>query len=426
MDLFTSKEQYFQYLEQIAQVPEGFRIATLGIRFYPEERPVSSPLPMNLVLIQGEQPMEAFGGLFTRNKFPGAPVIIGKKRMGQPRIRGVLINNKVSNVGAPNGVEDAEEILAALANHAGGGAEEYMPASTGIIGWRLPKGEIIKALPALVQRLGTANCSDAAKAIMTTDAYPKVARRQLGRGSLVGFAKGAGMIEPNLATMLVFLLTDVLLDRKILRETLRKVAEETFNCISVDGDQSTSDTVLCLSSGMRDTVTPREWEEALSGVCGELAEQIVRNGEGTSHVIRVRICQAPDFETARELGKAIVNSPLVKTAIYGNDPNVGRIVSALGDYLGNRNLPIDPNQWEILIGRERIFSKGKFLLDREKEGRLAMYLKDASMDPKEKAYPPHNRMVEILVELGSGSAEATVLGSDLSYEYVRENADYRS
>ncbi|MCX7787453.1 MAG: bifunctional ornithine acetyltransferase/N-acetylglutamate synthase [Spirochaetes bacterium] len=426
MDIFSSKEHYLQYLEQISQVPDGFRIATLGIRFYPEEKPVLSPLPMNLVLIQGEQPIEAFGGLFTRNKFPGAPVLIGRKRMEQPKVRGVLINNKVSNVGAPSGVEDAEEILSTLATYAGGKAEEYIPASTGIIGWRLPKREILNALPELVQRLGTATCFDAAKAIMTTDAYPKVARRRLGHGSLVGFAKGAGMIEPNLATMLVFLLTDVILDRKLLRETLHKVTEETFNCISVDSDQSTSDTLLCLSSGYRDTVSPAEWETALSGVCGELAEQIVRNGEGTSHVIRVRICGAPDFETARELGKAVVNSLLVKTAIYGNDPNVGRIVSALGDYIGNRNLPIDPARWEIFIGREQIFSKGKFLLDREKEGRLSAYLKEASMEAKGKTFPPHNRMVDIQVELGSGSSEAMVLGSDLSYEYIRENADYRS
>jgi len=426
MDLYTSKEQYLRFLEQIGQVPEGFKLATLGIRFYPQERPVSSPLAMNLVLIQGERPMEAFGGLFTRNRFPGAPVVVGKKRMEQPQIRGVLINNKVSNVGAPGGVEDAEEILAALAFHGGGRPEEYIPASTGIIGWKLPKGEILSALPDLVQRLGTATCADAARAIMTTDAYPKVARRALGVGSLVGFAKGAGMIEPNLSTMLVFLLTDVRIHREVLRDTLGKVAEETFNCISVDGDQSTSDTLLCLSSGIREGVTLKEWETALGEVCGELAEQIVRNGEGTSHVIRVRVRTAPDFKTARELGKAVVNSPLVKTAIYGNDPNVGRIISALGDYVGNGNLPLDPGRWEIHIGEETIFSRGRFLLDREKEMRLAAYLKEAAMNPAEKSFPPHNRMVDIVVELGSGSEGATVLGSDLSCEYVRENADYRS
>lgn len=426
MDLYTSKEQYLQYLQRIAQVPAGFKLATLGIRFSPKERPVSSPLPMNLVLIQAEHPIEAFGGLFTRNKFPGAPVLVGRKRMEQPRIRGVLINNKVSNVGAPGGVEDAEEILAALASHGGGKPEEYIPASTGIIGWKLPKGEILSALPDLVERLGTANCLEAAEAIMTTDAYPKVARQALGSGSLVGFAKGAGMIEPNLSTMLVFLLTDIWVEREVLRDTLKKVAEETFNCISVDGDQSTSDTLLCLSSGLRGGITRTEWEQALWGVCGELAEQILRNGEGTSHVIRVRVRTASDFQTARELGKAVVNSPLVKTAIYGNDPNVGRIISALGDYVGNQNLPLDPGRWEIRIGAEKIFSRGKFLLDREKEMRLVAYLREAAMNPEEKSYPLHNRMVDIEVDVGSGTAEATVLGSDLSYEYVRENADYRS
>ncbi len=426
MNVYTSKEQYLRHIEQIGQVPDGFQIATLGIQFYPEERPVKSPLPMNLVLIQGEHPTEVFGGLFTRNRFPGAPVLIGKKRMEETRIRGILINNKVSNVGAPHGVEDAEEILDSLAAHAGGKGEEYIPASTGIIGWRLPKNEILKALPELVRRLGRSTCADAARAIMTTDAYPKVARRPLGRGHLVGFAKGAGMIEPNLATMLVFLLTDVQLDRGILRDTLRKVVETTFNCISVDGDQSTSDTVLFLSSGVRETVSSREMERALLEVSEELAEHIVRNGEGTSHVIRLQVSSAPDFETARELGKAVVNSPLVKTAIYGNDPNVGRIVAALGDYVGNQDLPLDPHRWVIRIGGIEIFSKGRFMLDRGKEESLASYLKDASMDPKEKSYPLHDRVVDIQVEIGSGTAEATVLGSDLSYEYVRENADYRS
>ncbi|GAB4364429.1 MAG: bifunctional glutamate N-acetyltransferase/amino-acid acetyltransferase ArgJ [Spirochaetales bacterium] len=426
MNVYTSQEQYWQYLNRIGQVPEGFRIATWGIRFHPEEKPVPSPLPMNLVLIQGERPIEAFGGLFTRNKFPGAPVRIGRKRMQEHFIRGVLINNKVANVGAPNGVEDAEEILSALAGHAGGRGEEYIPASTGIIGWKLPKREILSALPELVRRLGTASCADAAKAIMTTDSYPKVARRPLGQGSLVGIAKGAGMIEPNLATMLVFLLTDVRVERDILQETLRKVSEQTFNCISVDSDQSTSDTLLCLSSGIRDSVSREELEQAFLGVCGELAEQVVRNGEGTSHVIRVQVRSAPDFETARELGKAVVNSPLVKTAIFGNDPNVGRIVSALGDYAGNRNVPLDPEKWEIHIGGEKIFSGGRFLLDQEKEERLVVYLKDAAMDPSNRAFPPHDRMVDILVDTGAGMAEATVLGSDLSYEYVRENADYRS
>jgi len=426
MEQFSTKEQYFEHLKRIGVVPEGFRLGIKQISFFPEERPVEVPLPMNLVLILLEKPTESFGALFTRNKFPGAPVLIGRRRLNNALLRGVLINNKISNVGAPGGVEDAEGILEKLASVAGGKAEEYAPASTGIIGWKLPKQEILHNLPELTASVGRFSCADAAKAIMTTDAYPKVARRPLGNGSLVGFAKGAGMIEPNMATMLVFLLTDVTIPRQILRKNLQKAAETTFNCISVDGDQSTSDTVLCLSSGMKGSVSESEFLEALQGVCGDLAEHIVRNGEGTGHVIRVRVCSSPDFETARALGKAVVNSPLVKTAVFGNDPNVGRILSSLGDYAGNHNLPLDPSRWTLQLGQEVIFAQGKFQLDKEKELRLAQYLKDASMDPALKPCPPHGKMVDIQVDLDAGSEEATVLGSDLSYEYVKENADYRS
>ncbi|MFQ3620432.1 MAG: bifunctional ornithine acetyltransferase/N-acetylglutamate synthase [Spirochaetales bacterium] len=426
MQNFSSESQYWEYLHRIGQVPQGFRIATEEIHFYPVERPVPKPLPMRLVLIEAVHPVESFAGVFTRNSFPGAPVLIGKKRMAQERVRGILINNKVSNVGASSGVADAEEILGVLGSLRKGKAEEFIPASTGIIGWKLPKQEIIQALPSLIGNLGKANCADAARAIMTTDAYPKLAVRPLGAGSLVGFAKGAGMIEPNLATMLAFLLTDVHIPREVLQTLLQEVAEETFNCISVDGDQSTSDTLLALSSSIHKEVAEAEVRKAFREVCGELAQHIVRNGEGTAHVIQVTVCSAPTFLLARNIGKAVINSPLVKTAIFGNDPNVGRIVGAVGDFLGNHSIFLDSRNWEIILGEEKIFSQGRFVLDPEKEVRLAAYLKQASMDPTKKTYPPHERVVELTLELGAGTSQATVLGADLSFEYVRENADYRS
>jgi len=424
---YTSLENYYGWLDEIGVLPEGFKVGTASLKFFPEERPVKDPLPMNLTLILADRPTRSFGARFTRNQFPGSPVVIGRKRLSEDSVSGILVNNKVSNVCAPRGEEAAEEVLSALGNLLGLPGSSFFPASTGIIGWGLPKREMTKALPAAVSALHAGSCLDAARAIMTTDAYPKIRSRKVGEGRIVAFAKGAGMIEPNLATMLVFVLTDVSVKREALRGILARACETSFNCISVDSDQSTSDTVLLLSSERKPAVSDNEFERALSEVCLDLARDIVRNGEGTAHVIKVRVSGAPSFELARGLGKAVVNSPLVKTAVYGCDPNVGRILSALGDYAGNHGVdPVLMRTASVAIGGEPIFLEGSFRLDREKEGRLFSYLKTTAMDPKEKKFPPHDLTVDIDVALEGGGGEATVYGSDLSYEYVRENADYRS
>jgi glutamate N-acetyltransferase/amino-acid N-acetyltransferase len=381
---------------------------------------------MRLTLILLDKPTRDFAALFTRNLFPGAPVIIGRGRMKAAQTRGVLINNKISNVCAPAGVEDAEDVLAALGSRLGAPGEEFFPASTGIIGWSLPVADMKAALPSLAESLHGGSCADAAGAIMTTDAYPKLHSVPVGEGVLTGFAKGAGMIEPNLATLLVFLMTDIAMPRALMQESLGRVAERTFNCISVDSDQSTSDTILFFSSALKPAVPAAAFEAALEEVCLNLARHIVRNGEGTAHVIQVSVCGAQDFRRARDFGKAIVNSPLVKAAVYGNDPNVGRIVSSIGDFAGNAGLKIDANAVLIRLGGQTIFRDGAFVLDAEKEKTLSDYFKQAAMDPANKSFPPHDRCVEIDVEMKEGGAGAVVYGSDLSHEYVTENADYRS
>jgi glutamate N-acetyltransferase/amino-acid N-acetyltransferase len=382
---------------------------------------------MRMTLVLLDRPASACAALFTRNRFPGAPVIIGRRRAaaGGP-VRGVLVNNKISNVCAPDGVRDAEEVLAELGGLLGTGGEAFFPASTGIIGWSLPVEEMKAALPGLVKGLHGGSCADAARAIMTTDSYPKLHAVFLGNGRIVGFAKGAGMIEPNLATMLVFILTDIDMPREFLRAALGRVAERTFNCISVDSDQSTSDTVLVFSSGAKPAVNPDDFEAGLEEVCLNLAHNIVRNGEGTAHVIRVAVSGAPDFEAARDFGKAVVNSPLVKTAVYGNDPNVGRIVSSLGDFAGNAARDFKAQDMSVSLGQELIFQNGAFRLDADKEKRLSDYLKNAAMDPARKSFPLHERCVDIYIEMKDGKAGAVVYGADLSHEYVSENADYRS
>lgn len=236
------------------------------------------------------------------------------------------------------------------------------------------------------------------------------------------------MIEPNMGTMLAFLLTDLAVSPAFLRECLEECVGQSFNRISVDGDQSTSDMAVALSSGRRPAPRPAAFRRALLGVCRRLAEDVVRNGEGVGHVLRACVRGAASDALAAGAGKAVVNSPLVKTAVFGNDPNVGRIVAALGDYFGSlgRGEGFDLGRLRVRLGGTEIFRDGVFCLDLRKENRLAEYLRRAAQDPALKGYPQHDRTVDIDVELGGGRGEAEVLGSDLSYEYVRENAEYRS
>jgi glutamate N-acetyltransferase/amino-acid N-acetyltransferase len=229
-----------------------------------------------------------------------------------------------------------------------------------------------------------------------------------------------------MATMLVFILTDLRLSRSVLRKALEWAVSRTFNRITVDGDQSTSDTALIFSSGRKPLIAEEEFREALLSVCWKLAEDIVRNGEGTSHVMRVRATGAPDDETALGAAKAVANSPLVKTAVFGNDPNVGRILNALGDYFGSEDRKLDPGTLSVSFGGTAVFEDGRFTLGPDTEAVLNSYMIECAVRSSETGFPEHNRTVDIDVVLGEGRGEATVLGSDLSYGYVRENAEYRS
>ena len=439
---YESREQYEQDLQRRSRPPEGFRCATAPLRFHPAEKPESAAA-MNLSLVLLEQATPLFAAVFTRNAFPGAPVLIGRQRLAEERLRGLLVNTKVANVGAPGAVEDAESILDALASTVaaadgkqGGaaavrppGGRSFLAASTGVIGWKLPAAEMKAALPGLAAGLQGDSLLPLARAIMTTDAWPKLRAREVGGGRIVGVAKGAGMIEPNLATMLVFLFTDLAMSRESLRRILPACAARSFNNLTIDGDQSTSDMAVLISSGRRPAVAEDLFEEALLEVCRGLAEDIVRNGEGVGHVIRLRLAADLTEELARGAGKAVLNSPLVKTAVFGNDPNVGRILCALGDHLGNAGVPLDPRGLTVRLGGVEVFGGGAFRLDGEKEKRLTAYLRDCALDledPARRGYPQHERAVELEIRMGRGERSLEMLGADLSYAYVRENADYRS
>ena len=396
------------------------------------------PAKMNLVILAVDEPTPSFDARFTRNAFPGAPVIVGRARLSGPRLAAWVVNNKVSNVCAPGGVEAAEEVCGGRGAAARGARpSEVLPSSTGVIGWRLPVKSMVEALPAAVAALQSGSVLPAAEAIVTTDLYPKVRRAAVGEGSIVGIAKGAGMIEPNLATMLVYLLTDLSVPREELRAALGEAVESSFQCITVDSDTSTSDTVALVSSMRRPAPDPRAFREALARVARDLAEDVVRNGEGVHHVLHVVVGGAPDVRTARAIGKAVVNSPLVQCAVNGNDPNVGRLLAAVGKQAGRSGLALDPARVRLRLGGETIFEQGAMRLDPEKERRLHQHMKEAelyaSVPPPDGLsfrppidYPPHERSVEIEIDLGLGAASAEVLGADRSHEYVTENADYRS
>ena len=427
MEKYESYDAYIAALEKRGQLPEGFKTAVLPLSFFPEERKLINPLPMNMSLIMLDKPTTRFAGIFTSNKCPGSPVIIGRERLKARQVRGILINNKIANVCMKTGIQDSISLLETLAKTAGGKAEEYFPCSTGIIGWRLPIKAMKAKIPQLVASLEGGTGVKLAKGIMTTDAFPKLRSIKVGRGRIVAVAKGAGMIEPNMATMLSYILTDISMSKSFLQKCLKRVADQTYNCISVDSDQSTSDSVILLSSAAKPAVDEKLFEEALLKLCTELAEDIVRNAEGSGHVIKVKVTGAQNNDIAKAVGKAVINSPLVTTAVFGNDPNVGRLVSSVGDFMGNNGLAFDKDQMSIWLGKELVFDKGSFCIDRRKEDKLSKDMKERSFDSDHKTHPEHNMTVDVLYKLSDkGKGYAEVKGTDLSYAYVKENADYRS
>ena len=432
MTAYSSENDYLQDLERRGALPEGFAVSTASLEFSPREK--EGRAAMNLTLLLLDEPSPLFAGVFTRNRVAGAPVLIGRERLAEPSLRGLLVNNKIANVCVPGGREAAEMLLAELAGQTGGKAEEFWAASTGVIGWRLPAEEMRAALPGLVRSLQTESVLPAARAIMTTDSYAKVRRAEVGGGSITGIAKGAGMIEPNMGTMLAFLLTDIAVEREVLRRIWRECVEESFNRISVDGDQSTSDMAVLASSGRIYGVDAADFQSAMLTVCRDLAADVVRNGEGVGHVIRVR-CRGAAPPLAQGAAKAIANSPLVKAAIYGNDPNVGRIISAVGDFLSTAApaapaalgaASTDVSALTVSLGGAEVFREGRFRLDRDKEEFLSNYLRECAQNPVVKGYPQHDREVLIEVDLGGEGDAVEVLGADLTDQYIRENADYRS
>jgi glutamate N-acetyltransferase/amino-acid N-acetyltransferase len=432
---FESHAAHLAWLESQAALPRGFRVGTAGFSFVPAE--VAKPAKMTVTMIALDRPTDSFAAMFTKNAFPGAPVLVGRARLAEPTLSAIVINNKISNVCAPRGLESAERVCAEAARLLGCSPAEVLPSSTGVIGWQLPVEALCEHLPLAVEALSSESVLPAARGICTTDLYPKIRSLNVGGGRIVGIAKGAGMIEPNLATMLVYILTDLDVPREALRSALHAAVDHSFNCMSIDSDTSTSDTVVALSSRRVPCTDLGEFQAALAQVCRDLTEDVVRNGEGVHHVMRVTVRGAPSQSLARAVGKSVVNSPLFQCAVAGNDPNVGRLVCAIGKYLGAVDAQLDLSRTRIQMGGVQLMQHGVFTLDGDKERALVAHLKAAelyaSVPPADGltfrppvSYPPHELGVEIEIDLGLGSESATVLGADRTHEYISENADYRS
>jgi glutamate N-acetyltransferase/amino-acid N-acetyltransferase len=344
--------------------------------------------------------------MFTRNRFPGAPVIIGRKHIADGFVQALVINSKNANVAmGKQGIDNAVDTCRIVGAELGIDPYEVLPFSTGVIGRPLPMDKIRAGLRGIKNELQPNNLKLAAEAIMTTDTYPKYISVQVGKATIAGIAKGAGMIEPNMATMLVYLMTDAELPKAAIKPMLKRVVDRTFNCMSIDTDTSTSDTVVLMANGLAGKVRLPQFEKGLLEVCEYLTREIARNGEGVTKLITVDVSQAKNAVQAKRVAKCVVNSPLVKTAVYGCDPNWGRVIMAVGKSF---DPTIEPSKVTIRFGDTNVFKKGA-PVDCDLEA-LRKYLSQPE--------------VTIGVDLGIGKAKSRVWGCDLTEGYIKENAYY--
>ncbi len=398
------------------QVPQGFRLAAANADFRGKK------LKRNdLCLVLSDVPANA-AGVFTTNLFKAAPVLISQEHLasGAP-MRGVLINSGQANAcTGDKGLEDCRASLDMVARALCGqgtdiGAETLLPASTGVIGAHMDMEKWRAAMPALTGSLGSIDLEGLARAMMTTDAFPKMAGAVLelenGCVRLAGVAKGAGMICPNMATMLALVMSDAAVPAGMWRAMFRRAADATFNRVSVDGDTSTNDSLFGLANGasgvsVRDGDLPR-LEKALTDVLGQLAYMLVKDGEGATKVMHIHVSGAKNDAEAEKVARAVGHSQLVKTAMFGRDPNWGRIVAAAG----RSGADFDPMELKVTLCGVELFSGG----------RPSDLDFDALLEK-----PLENVDIPLEISLGSGTGKARLLASDLSTGYVTLNSDYRS
>jgi len=389
--------------------PRGFRAAGVSAGIKANGNP-------DLALLVSDTPAAA-AAVFTTNRVQAAPVLVSKEHLASSRgtVRAIVVNSGCANACTGDaGMQVARDMAAETARLVSCPPEHVLVASTGVIGVGLSIEKIRAGLPIAFRALGADQGPAAARAIMTTDLSPKEAAATItvgGRAAAIGgMAKGAGMIEPMMATMLGFVTTDAAVPQGMLERALREAVDETFNAITVDGDSSTNDCVLLLANGASGVIVDEAaygtFVEGLKAVCRELALAIVRGGEGATKLVTVNVTGAASSAEARKAAKVIANSLLVKTAIHGGDPNWGRLICAAG----RAGVAFDASRAAVTVGTIVLFKDGE--PHDELAPQAAEYLKGTDLT--------------VGVDLGSGTASSTVWTCDLSAEYVRINAEYRT
>lgn len=391
--------------------PQGFQAAGIHCG-------IKKPGLLDLALVVSEQ-SGPIAGVFTKNQVVAAPVIVDRLHLRQGVGRAILINSGNANActGA-KGLAAAKQTVTLIARQLGIPSQEVFIGSTGVIGRVLPVNRIIKGIPQLLTQLSDRGGPDAAQAIMTTDLRPKsIALQDTIGGRLItigGMAKGSGMIHPDMATMLGYFTTDASITQRALQQALTLASNESFNCISVDGDTSTNDTVLCLANGMAENRTIQEGTAAfrrflllLTEACQALALAICRDGEGVTKVVKIEVTGAASIAQARQVAQTVATSNLVKTALFGEDANWGRVMAAIG----RSGVPISPSKLNLWFGGVQMV-RGGMGLGLVAEGRIAKVFREKEFT--------------ISVGLGQGRQHAHMWTTDLSFDYVRINASYRS
>lgn len=394
------------------KVPVGFRFAGAHAGLKPRRR--------DLALVVSEVPAAA-AGCFTKNLAAAAPIIDARPRVPSAAIRAVVVNSGNANaLTGPAGVADVVAIRGAVAAALSISPDEVLTASTGVIGVRLPVHKVVAAVPSLVGSLTLAP-EPAAEAILTTDTRTKLASRTVAIGgkdvTISAIAKGSGMVAPQLATMIAVITTDVAIAPALLDRALRAAIDPSFHCLVIDGDMSTNDTVIALANGMAgnspiDDPGPDydTFAEALTSLCTELARDIASDGEGATRLLEVAVTGAPSADIARDFACSIAGSNLVKAALFGADPNWGRVLATVGARAGSQGYPVDPHRAQVTIQGVPVFARGEPVLAD------APALRAKMREPE----------VRIAVDLACGEGAATAWGCDLGYDYVKLNADYTS
>jgi len=352
-------------------------------------------------------------GVFTRNNLPGAPVIVGKKNIKNGEIQAIVVNSKNANVATGKaGIENAEKMCLWTGDALGIDNDLVLPFSTGVIGKGLPMEKIRLGCKTIPDKIGPSPkfIENFSRAILTTDTHPKWCYDSLGNTSLLGIAKGSGMIEPNMATMLSFFVTDANISSKQLQSMLKRVVDKSFNRISIDSDTSTSDAVIILANGLAGPTDPNQFEETFTKSAIKLAKQIARDGEGATKLIELTVSGAKSKSMALKISKSIINSPLIKTAIHGADPNWGRFVMAIGKVF---DYPVSLDDLSIYFGKRSNI---------QKITANNINSNTVNLDAISKLLEHNEVFIEVVV--GNGGFSETVWGCDLSKGYIEENAFY--